>query len=919
MSCGGRLARAAVVFLVGIYGLALAPGAALAVSSTVVISQVYGGGGNTGAPYQNDYIELFNRGDLLVSLDGWSVQYASATGTGAFGAFSGQITPLSGALAPGQYALVQEAAGAGSGAPLPPADIVDLTPIAMSATAGKVALVDTTVSLGCNGGSTPCPPDALAHIVDLVGYGGADFFEGAGSAPALSNTTAAVRNDAGCQDTNSNSADFVAHSPVPRNAATPVHLCLGDSAPTVTSRSPASGATDVPVDSNVVITFSEPVNVSGSWYAISCTTSGAHTASVSGGPTTFTLDPDSGLAQGETCTVTVLGGQVSDQDTVDPPDTMPGDDSWSFTTASLPARIHDIQGASHLSPLDGQALSKVAGVVTAKRSNGFYMQDPSPDTDDATSEGILVFTSSAPAVSVGDSVQVSGTAREFRPGGPSSTSLTTTELASPTVSVVSSGDPLPAPTVVGTGGRAPPSRVIEDDASGDVETSGTFDPAADGIDFYESLEGMRVQLNDAVAVGPRNAFGEIPVVGDDGTGASVRTARGGLVIGPADFNPERVMLDDSLLPTPVVDVGDHFTSAAVGVLDYSFNNFKLNITAPVVAVDGGLAKEATTPAGPKQTAIATLNVENLDPTDGPARFNALGGLIVGNLRSPDVIALQEVQDNDGPANTAVTDANVTLDMLVAAVQLAGGPAYQWRQVNPADDQDGGEPGGNIRVAFLFRTDRGVEFVDRPGGNATTATQVVPTPAGPQLRFSPGRVDPTNPAFDASRKPLAAELKIRNRKFFMVANHFNSKGSDQPLFGHFQPPQRSSEVQRGQQAQVVSDFAAQILAIDPNANVVVLGDFNDFEFSAALQTLQGGVLNNMTETLPPDQRYSYVFEGNSQTLDHILVSGRLRNSTAFAFDVVHVNAEFADRTSDHDPPVVRFTLSGPPRPPTGASD
>lgn len=220
---------------------------------------------------------------------------------------------------------------------------------------------------------------------------------------------------------------------------------------------------------------------------------------------------------------------------------------------------------------------------------------------------------------------------------------------------------------------------------------------------------------------------------------------------------------------------------------------------------------------------------------------------------------------------------------------------------------------------MFRTDRGVEFVDRPGGNATTATQVVPTPAGPQLGFSPGRVDPTNPAFDASRKPLAAEFKIRARKFFMVANHFNSKGSDQPLFGHFQPPQRSSEVQRGQQAQVVSDFAAQILAIDPNANVVVLGDFNDFEFSAALQTLQGGVLNNMTETLPQDQRYSYVFEGNSQTLDHILVSDRLRNSTAFAFDVVHVNAEFADRTSDHDPPVVRFTLSGPPRPPTGASN
>jgi uncharacterized protein len=919
MRGGGRLARVAVVFLVGTFGLALAPGAAVAVSSTVVLGQVYGGGGNLGAPYQNDYIELFNRGTTTVSLDGWSVQYASATGTGAFGATSAQITPLSGVLAPGQYALVQEAAGANSATPLPSPYIVDLTPIAMSATAGKVALVDTTGSLDCNGGSTPCPPDALAHIVDLVGYGGADFFEGAGSAPVLSNTTAAFRNDAGCQDTDSNSADFTVGAPVPRNAATPVHLCLGDGAPTITSRSPASGATDVPVDGNVAITFSEPVNVSGSWFAISCATSGAHTASVSGGPTTFTLDLDSDFAHGETCTVTVLGGQVSDQDTIDPPDTMPGDDSWSFTTASLPIRIHDIQGAAHISPLDGQAVSNVAGVVTAARSNGFYMQDPSPDTDDATSEAIFVFTSSAPGVRVGDLVKVSGTAQEFRPGGSSSTSLATTELVSPAVSVVSSGNPLPAPTVVGTGGRVPPSRVIEDDASGDVETSGMFDPAADGIDFYESLEGMRVQLNEAVAVGPRNAFGEIPVVGDDGTGASVRTARGGLVIGPTDFNPERVMLDDSLLPTPVVDVGDHFTSTVVGVLDYSFNNFKLNITTPVGAVDGRLAKEATTPAGPKQIAIATLNLENLDPTDGPAKFNALGGLIVNNLRAPDVIALQEVQDNDGPADTAVTDANVTLDMLVAAVQAAGGPAYQWRQINPADDLDGGEPGGNIRVAFLFRTDRGVEFIDRPGGNATTATQVVRTPAGPQLRFSPGRVDPTNPAFDASRKPLAAEFKIRTRKFFMVANHFNSKGTDQPLFGHFQPPQRFSEVQRGQQAQVVRNFTGQILAIDPNANVVVLGDFNDFEFSGALQTLEGGVLNNMTETLPQDQRYSFVFEGNSQTLDHILVSDRLRNSTAFAFDIVHVNAEFADRTSDHDPPVVRFTLSGAPRPPTGTSN
>ena len=85
-----------------------------------------------------------------------------------------------------------------------------------------------------------------------------------------------------------------------------------------------------------------------------------------------------------------------------------------------------------------------------------------------------------------------------------------------------------------------------------------------------------------------------------------------------------------------------------------------------------------------------------------------------NLRAPDVVALEEVQDNDGPANSAVTDASLTFQQLIAAIQAAGGPTYQFRQIDPVDDQDGGEPGGNIRVGFLYRTDRGLAFVDRPG-------------------------------------------------------------------------------------------------------------------------------------------------------------------------------------------------------------
>jgi uncharacterized protein len=190
------------------------------------ISQVYGGGGNSGAPLTHDYIEIFNSSSSPVSLNGLSLQYASATGTGNFGANAGQLTELPDvSLEPGQYFLVQQAAGAGNGEPLPTPDYVDPTPIAMSATAGKVALVTGITSLGCNGGSTPCNAEQLARIVDLVGYGSANFYEGSGAAPTLSNTTAAFRAGGGCTDTDDNSADFTAGAPDPRNSGSPANLC----------------------------------------------------------------------------------------------------------------------------------------------------------------------------------------------------------------------------------------------------------------------------------------------------------------------------------------------------------------------------------------------------------------------------------------------------------------------------------------------------------------------------------------------------------------------------------------------------------------------------------------------------------------------------------------------------------------------
>jgi uncharacterized protein len=683
-------------------------------------------------------------------------------------------------------------------------------------------------------------------------------------------------------------------------------LVVADAAPQVTATTPTAGSTGVSPSTDLSVTFSEPVSVAGTWFTISCALSGPHAATASGGPTTFTLDPDVDFTPGETCTATIQAAQVSDVDADDPPDTMAGNFSWSFTMVGPVRRIHEIQGAAHRSPLEGQAVSDVPGIVTATVSNGFFYEDPSADSNPATSEGLFVFTSSAPTVAVGDAVEVDGFVTEFRPGGAAGSNLTQTELTSPQVTLLSSGNPLPEPSVIGKGGRIPPDEVIEDDATGDVETSGVFDPAQDGIDFYESFESMRVQVNKAQVVGPTNDFGEIPVVGDSAQRAGVLTTRGGVVIRPNDFNPERIHLDDRLMAVPDLNVGDRFKGAVVGIVDYSFGNFKLDVSEPFVSVSGGLKRESAKAAGTHEIAVATFNVENLDPGDGAAKFAELAGLIVNNLKSPDIVALEEIQDNNGPVNDAVTDASLTLTTLVAAIQAAGGPVYDFRQIDPVDDQDGGEPGGNIRVGVIFRTDRGVSFVDRPGGTSTAPTGVVAGPDGAELTFSPGRIDPTNPAFDASRKPLVGEFRYRDRTLFVIANHFNSKGGDDPLFGRFQPPTRITEVQRHAQAQVVNDFVDDILAVDQGADVIVLGDLNDFEFSETLQILQGAVLENLLLTLPRPERYTYVFEGNSQVLDQILVSRHLVRSLS-VYDVVHVNSEFADQASDHEPQVARFSL------------
>jgi predicted extracellular nuclease len=554
-------------------------------------------------------------------------------------------------------------------------------------------------------------------------------------------------------------------------------------------------------------------------------------------------------------------------------------------------RIHDIQGRAHLSPLAGTQVGDVSGVVTAVTGTGFWLQDPQPDNDPATSEGIFVFTKSKPTVTVGDAVTIAGKVSEYRPGGTASTNLTTTEIDTPTVAVSAHGVALPAPTVV-----HPPGKVIEDDATGDAEQSGTFDPQHDGLDYWESLEGMRVAIDDAQVVGPRNSYGEIPVVTK---GASIRTVRGGIVARRNDFNPERVILDDVLAKTPAVDVGDRLPGRTVGVLDYSFGSPKLLVTATPQVKAGNLPRQSARPAGKGELAVATANVQNLAPNDPASKYSGLAAEIVQHLASPDLINVEEVQDNSGAKDDGTVAADQTVAKLTAAIKAAGGPSYEWRSIDPENDKDGGQPGGNIRVGFLFRTDRGLAFVDRPGGTATNATAV----EDGQLTYSPGRIDPTNPAWTSSRKPLAGEFTWHGQRLIVVADHWNSKGGDDPLYGRFQPPRLPSEAQRSAQADAVAKF---VRSAGKKANIIVAGDLNAFDFSTQVKTLTATGLRDLPATLPIAQRYTYVYEGNSEVLDHILLSPALARQP-YSYQVVHVNAEYAVQASDHDPAVVRLRL------------
>ncbi len=779
----------------------------LQVRSDVVISQIYGGGGNSGATLKNDFIELFNRGTSPINVTGWSVQYSSAAGT------SWQVTPLlSGSIPPGGYYLIQQGAGGGGTVDLPTPDVTGS--IAMSATAGKVALVgDATPSTGSG-----CP--FAASVFDFVGYGSTATCSETSPTTAPSNTTAVLRAFNGCIDTGNNSADFDEGTPDPRNSASPARSC-------------------VPL----------------------------------------------GLA------------------------------------------IHEIQGAGTASPHVGELVG-TSGIVTGHKLNGFFIQTPGAgDGDAGTSEGIFVFTSSAPppAAAVGNSVRVVGLVEEFVPSQDADSPPTTEISGPPVVSLLSTGNDLPDPITL---------------------TAADTDPAG-SIEQLERFEGMRVHVASLTAVSPTQGSVDEPNATSTTNGVFY-----GVITGVArpfrepgiqvpdplppdspccvprfDGNPERLRVDSDGQPgaVPLELTTGALVTGLTGPFDYAFRTYTILPDPPPASppsVSGNISAVPVRAPAADEFTVASFNLERFfdtvnDPSIGEPvltaaaldnRLTKASLAIRSVLRAPDVIGVQEAENLS------------TLQTLAARVNSDAVAAGQPDPNYQADLVEGNDVGG-IDVGLLVK--------GPPRVNVIAVTQ-----EGKDATF----INPETslPETLNDRPPLVLRATIQPPSgspapVTVIVNHLRSlSGIDDPVDGN------RVRTKRRAQAEFLADLIQARQLADPHEKTVSVGDYNAFPFSDgyvdSIGTIKGTPtptdqvvlasedlvhpdLVDLVDLLPPPQRYSFSFDGNAQVLDHVIVTQNLlpafrglqyaRNDADFP-ESFRNDPTRPERLSDHDMPVAYFS-------------
>lgn len=583
----------------------------------------------------------------------------------------------------------------------------------------------------------------------------------------------------------------------------------------------------------------------------------------------------------------------------------------AFAVGFEPLAIAAIQGRDHRSPLAGRWVAGVEGVVTATedspRSKGFWMESSAPDSDPATSEGIYAAWEGAFTLRPGDRVRIGGKVEE-RSASATALSVTTLRLgALAKLDPASAAAPLPAPARL-IDDRRIPSRVDDDGLT-------KFEPLTDAIDFWESLEGMRVSVPAGTVVSATRSFGDLTLLPDGADlGSGQRTRAGGLRIASAESLPERVIVSRRIAgKMPDLQVGDRITAPIVGIVDYNFSNYRLQILAPpaVSSSERPCGERAALAGNARHLTLATFNVENFSIANAGARIERLGRTVVDALGAPAIVALEEIQDDSGPADDGVVTARATLAALIDAIAAAGGPRYEPVGIDPENDRDGGQPGGNIRVALLFDPGR-VELVRRGTARANDAVEIVGRGRTMALSLSPGRVAPSSSAFDLRsgegvRKSLAVEFRAAGEPLFVIVNHWTSKWDDDRAFGARQPPRTGTAAKRLAQGGVVRDFVDRLLVASPEARVVVLGDLNESDRGAGVAALGAPPLVNLVLGVDEADRYSFNFEGASELIDHIVVSPAL--AAGAEADIVHVNADCPDsaRSSDHDPVVARIVI------------
>jgi len=581
-------------------------------------------------------------------------------------------------------------------------------------------------------------------------------------------------------------------------------------------------------------------------------------------------------------------------------------------------QIHDIQGGGHMSTFADKMVEGIEGVVTYSftLSNSTYYTIQTPDAladnNPNTSEAILLYSGKSTwPVQVGDLVAVSGKVSEYAIDGyddRQTTDMKTTQInvrddQGGKVTVVKKNVELPAPIIIDENNL--PTEYIDSD------NLAVFNPDVDAIDFWESLEGMHVQVGNVKAVAPQDNGDLVTVL----EGKQTNSLHGGLLLEENNQNADRIQF--RLEPNGTarnfeVATGDKFKGPITGVVGYSYQNYKI-----YASLDEMKAKHSKGSATPEKTTIikaedkltiASYNLENFsnnNKTTTNDKAQKLARAFATDMQSPDIVGVTEVQDNNG-ADAGDSDASQSYDRLIAEIKKAGGVNYKYANINPVNNEDGGAPNANIRVGFLYNPERVTLTKGNPEGDATTAVGY----KDGKLTVNPGRIAPTNDAFKSSRKPLAAQFDFQGESVIVIANHWNSKNGDTPLFGQKQPPVYGSEVQRHKIADIVQNFVKDIKLQNPDANIVSVGDFNDFQYSETLKIHEGDNMKNMINKVKTSDRYSYVFGGNSQVLDHILVTNNLVNKTEI--DILHINADFTDmagRASDHDPVLVQIDLAG----------